>query len=208
MLYRYIIALIFFITTTFCATCGKDIDCLASNAQMTFLGHVISIEKENSTYFSTEVKPLCTLHSTVPNTLIDEEEYKRTVFVDGFGNHAGGSCNANSGIVGDTNIYFVWVNASRIHGQARRFGLYDPCYGAFKFDNQNSQLISNFISTHSSTVPSPMGANCPTLPKPFSSTNPDGSPIFINLDQESCAILRYSFSGFAFIIALFIYYLI
>jgi len=208
MLCKYIVALFFFIATAFCATCGRDIDCLARNAQMTFLGRVISVEQTNSTYFSAEVKPLCTMHSSVANTKIDDEEYQRTVTVDGFGTHAGGSCNADSGLVGDTNIFFVWVNASSIHGQARRFGLYDPCYGAFKYDDQNAQLLSNFISTHTSAVQTPIGSECPNLPKAFSSTNPDGSPAALDLEEGiSNAVLRYTFSSLALIACILALYL-
>ncbi|KAG4093409.1 hypothetical protein H8356DRAFT_948900 [Neocallimastix lanati (nom. inval.)] len=209
MLCRYIIALVFFVATALCATCGRDIDCLANNAQMTFIGRVMSVEQNNSTYFSAEVQPLCTMHSTVANTKIDDEEFKRTVTVDGFGTHAGGSCNADSGIVGDTNIFFVWVNASLIHGQARHFGLYDPCYGAFKYDDQNAQLLSNFMSTHSSAVQTPIGQNCPTLPKPFSNTNADGTPGSVNLEDgiDSGSVLRYTFSSLALIASLLAYYL-
>ncbi|ORX59361.1 hypothetical protein BCR36DRAFT_579950 [Piromyces finnis] len=203
MICQYIIALVFFIASTFCTTCGRDIPCLAENAQMTFLGRVINVEKTNSTYFSAEVQPLCTMYSTVQNTKLDEEEFQRTVFIDGFGTHAGGSCNADSGIVGDTNIFFVWVNASRVHGVARRFGLYDPCYGAFKYTDENANQLNNFMASHNSMVPTPTGKECPSdAGKPGVSSN--GMSGSINLEDgfSSNAMMKYTLSFVAILASL------
>ncbi|OUM60540.1 hypothetical protein PIROE2DRAFT_63092 [Piromyces sp. E2] len=212
MLCQYIIALVFFIASTFGAICGRDIPCLAQNAQMTFLGRVVNVEQTNSTYFSAEVKPLCTMHSTVANTKVDDEEYRRTVFIDGFGTHAGGSCNADSGIVGDTNIFFVWVNASRIHGVARRFGLFDPCYGAFKYTEENAAELNNFIARHQSTVQTPVGTECPAdAGKPSTGTgngNSGDKPGFINLEEgvSDNAIVKYAVSSLTIIATLLALY--
>jgi len=218
MFFKYIFFLAFFIASAFCANCGRDIDCLASNAQMTFLGRVVSVEQTNSTFFSAEVQPLCTMHSTIHNTKIDDEEYRRTVTIDGFGTHAGGSCNADSGIVGDTNIFFVWVNASSIHGVARHFGLSDPCYGAFKYTDENANQLNNFIATHDSMVPTPVGEGCPAgagkastngsgTGASGSGTGANGNVGSLNLEEnESNAIVRYAISSLTIIASLLAIY--
>jgi len=209
MFCKFIVTLALFVASSYGAICGRDIPCLASHAQMTFLGRVVSVEQTNSTYFSAEVQPLCTMHSTVANTKIDDEEFLRTVRIDGFGTHAGGSCNADTGIVGDTNIFFVWVNASTIHGVARRFGLFDPCYGAFQYNDANAQELNNFMATHESTVQTPIGADCPAdAGKP--ATNPDGTPAVVNLEAEdnSSAVFKYTVNVLTFLAAfLALYYM-
>ncbi|ORX65324.1 hypothetical protein BCR32DRAFT_115439 [Anaeromyces robustus] len=204
MLCKYIIALaIFTITSTYAAICNRDIECLTKNAQMTFLGRVIGIEQTNATMFSAEVQPLCTMFSTVANTKIDDEEFKRTVFIDGFGTHAGGTCNADAGIVGDTNIFFVWVNASSIHGVARRFGLFDPCYGAFKNTPENAQILNNVILSQTSAVQTPIGVECPEVKATTDNNGNGNGPINLDEDLDSNAILKYSISSIAIIISLF-----
>lgn len=193
MLCKFILTLLALATLSLGQQCGREISCLSEKAQMTFLGKVMSVEETNSTYFSAEIKPLCTMYSTLPNTQISDEEYQRTVFVDGFGTHAGGSCNANAGVVGDTNIFFVWVNASRIHGVARRFGLYDPCYGAFQYDQTNTQALMNFISSHKSATATPNGVSCPSVnvTGTTGANGEDNKTFNFDVEEDSAASFNY-----------------
>jgi len=211
MFCKYILALTLLIASTYAIEmCGRDIPCLARQAQFTFIGKVVSIQETNATDFSAEVQPLCTMYAAIEGSGILEEEYFRTVQVDHFGTHAGGSCNADTGIVGDENIFFVYANTTKVHGVARRLGLFDPCYGAFKNTPENAQILNNFIALEK--APAPSGLACPADAGKASS-NPDGTPQMIDLsndnedDQDSGALIKYTINAMTILVALLALYL-
>jgi len=215
MFCKYIVALTLLIASTFAAEhCGRDIPCLVRNAQFTFIGKVVSVQESNETDYYAEVQPLCTVFATLPNSGILDEEYLRTVKVDHFGTHAGGSCNAHTGEVGEENIFFVYSNFTREHGVARHLGLNDPCFGAFKNTPENAQVLNNYIATQKSAVPVPSGPSCPA-DSGKATLNEDGTPQFTDLSKdddelgdESGPLIKYTINAMTLLAALLALYLL
>jgi len=169
-----ILSYAFTVLSVACATmasnCNRDLECLTTNAQITFIGRVVAKDDTNTKYFSAQVEPLCTMFGNTGST-INQSEYGRPITIGGFGSHAGGTCQAEIGNVGETDIFFVHVNNTVAAGGIRTFGLYDPCYGAFPNDTTNYIQLTKFI--HSKYNYAPNGIQCPVV-------NSDDQHIYID----------------------------
>ncbi|ORX48659.1 hypothetical protein BCR36DRAFT_584226 [Piromyces finnis] len=138
--------------------CNRDIECLTKNAQITFIGQVETREDTNTKYFAATVRPLCNMYSNSGS--ITNDEFNRAIRIGGFGNHAGGSCQAEVGNVGEVGIFFVHVNNTVANGGIRTFGLYDPCYGAFANTTDNYIQLTKLVYSENYT---PVGPLCPMV---------------------------------------------
>eukprot|EP00833_Pecoramyces_ruminatium_P015305 jgi/Orpsp1_1/1189337/evm.model.d7180000071245.1 len=166
----------------FAQQCNRDIECLSSHAQITFIGQIISKDTTNVKNFSASVKPLCNMYGN--SGAITQEEFSRTITISGFGNHAGGSCDAAISNVGDIDIFFVHVNNTVAAGGVRTFGLYDPCYGAFKNETTSYVELTKLAVKNGYT---PNGVQCPVIVQQADGINIDGTtyPNPINLDEDT-----------------------
>jgi len=160
--------------------CNRDLECLTSNAQITFIGQIMTKDNTNTKYFSATVKPLCNMYGNVGS--ITQEEYTRTITIGGFGSHAGGTCDAEIGNVGDIDIFFVHVNNTVSAGGVRSFGLYDPCYGAFQNTTDNYVQLTKYAVKNNYT---PNGIQCPVIMQDANGINIDGTtyPNAIDLNE-------------------------
>jgi hypothetical protein len=149
--------------------CGRDIQCLTQNAQITFIGTVTSRDETNAKKFSATVRPLCHMYGTQGS--INPDEFNRDIVIGGFGSHAGGTCDAEVGLVGETDIFFVHVNNTVAAGGVRTFGLYDPCYGAFANTTDNFIQLTKYVYGTYNAIPT--GPSCPIVSQ-------DESHIYIN----------------------------
>ncbi|KAG4098952.1 hypothetical protein H8356DRAFT_1669692 [Neocallimastix lanati (nom. inval.)] len=164
------------------SACNRDLECLTSNAQITFIGQIVTRDFTNTKYFSATVKPLCNMYGNVGG--ITQEEYSRTITIGGFGNHAGGTCDAEIGNVGDIDIFFVHVNNTVANGGVRTFGLYDPCYGAFRNNTDNYIQLTKYAVKNNYT---PNGVQCPSIRQEANGINIDGTsyPNPVDLNEGS-----------------------
>jgi len=153
-----VFAALCFAYTTF-AACNRDIECLTKNAQITFIGQVETREDTNTRYFAATVRPLCNMYGN--SGAITDEEFTRAIRIGGFGNHAGGSCQAEIGNVGEIGIFFVHVNNTVANGGVRTFGLYDPCYGAFANNTDNYVELTKLVYGQNGYTPT--GPQCPQV---------------------------------------------
>jgi len=162
----YIFTVLSIIGATMAANCERNIACLAKNAQITFIGQVMQRENITLKSFSAVVQPLCTMYGLGESKIADEE-YSRTITISGFGNHAGGTCQADVGEPGEIDIFFVHVNNTVPRGGVRTFGLTDPCYGAFLNDTTNFVELAKLTYGQLGYNPSgsPLGSQCPILSK-------------------------------------------
>jgi len=171
------------IVGAFAQQCNRDIECLTSHAQITFIGQILSKDTSNVKNYSATVKPLCNMYGNGGS--ITQEEFSRgTITIGGFGNHAGGSCEATISNVNDIDIFFVHVNNTVISGGVRTFGLYDPCYGAFK-NETNSYVELTKYAVKNNYIPN--GISCPVIQKQADGISIDGTtyPNPVSLDETN-----------------------
>jgi len=175
----YIFTVLSIVGATMAANCEKNIACLTKNAQITFIGQVMQRENITLRSFSAVVKPLCTMYG-LGDSRISNEEYDRTITISGFGNHAGGSCQADVGEPGEIDIFFVHVNNTVPRGGVRTFALTDPCYGAFLNDTTNFVELTKRTYGEYNYIPTGATVNsqCPILSKDTANNK-------ININGES-----------------------
>jgi len=179
-----ILSYVFTALSVTCATmasqCNRDIECLTRNAQITFIGEVETRETTNTKYFSATVKPLCNMYGN--SGAITQEEFTRSIKIGGFGNHAGGSCQAEIGNVGERGIFFVHVNNTVVNGGVRTFGLYDPCYGAFANTTDNYVQLTKLVFGQNGYTPT--GPQCPSVSQDQNYVYIDGNQYEKNVNLE------------------------
>lgn len=198
--------------------CNKDIKCLTKNSQITFIGKVIETDEVyNKSKFNVTVSPLCIYNvRNNENFAFDANEYSSYIKISGFGTHAGGSCNGDSGIVGDINIFYAHVSNTVTLGGKREYGLSDPCYGAFLNNTQN--YLDLIQITYGELNYTPTGNSCAVVSKNDTHITIDGETFnkttnFLDddnndfSDPDSSIQLKAMTLGSLFIISLFTLFL-